>query len=286
MTGYLLDNRSAAAGGRFAALSALFDEVTDRHVAAIGIGPGARCWEVGAGGPAVPRLLAARAGPAGHVLATDLDVSWVGAGGAGGVGAGGAGAGGHAAVEVRRHDVATDEPPGGFDLVHARLVLVHVPERDEALRRMVAALRPGGWLLVEDFDVMLQPLACPDPQGADDHRANRIRGGFVDLLARRGADLRYGRTLPSRLRAAGLTGVAADAYSPVAVAAAAELEIANVGQVRDGLVAHGHATAGELDAHLAAVASGRVEVVTPPLVSAWGRRPEEPRAHPGHGLPR
>jgi SAM-dependent methyltransferase len=261
MTGYLLDNSSAAAGGRFAALSALFDGVTDRHVGALGIGPGARCWEVGAGGPAVPRLLAARAGPTGHVLATDLDVSWVDRV--------------PTAVEVRRHDVAADEPPaGGFDLVHARLVLVHVPERDEALRRMASAVRPGGWLLLEDFDVTLQPLACPDPRTADDERANRIRLGLVDLLSRRGADLRYGRTLPSRLREVGLARVGADAYFPVSLAAAGALEIANVTQVRDGLVAGGHATAEEVDAHLAAVAAGRIEVVTPPLVSAWGRRPQ------------
>jgi hypothetical protein len=98
--------------------------------------------------------------------------------------------------------------------------------------------------------------------------------GFVDLLGRRGVDLRYGRTLPSRLRAAGLGEVAGDAYFPVAMAAAAALEIANVGQVRDGLVAQGYATADEVDAHLAALAAGRVDVTTPPLVSAWGRRPE------------
>ena len=39
-----------------------------------------------------------------------------------------------------------------------------------------------------------------------------------------------------------------------------------------GLVAHGHATYAELDAHLDAVASDLLDVATPPLVSAWGRR--------------
>ena len=77
VTEYLLDNRAAVAGARFAALSALFDDNTRRHVDALGIGPGARCWEVGAGGPTMPQLLAQRVGPGGHVLATDLDVSWI-----------------------------------------------------------------------------------------------------------------------------------------------------------------------------------------------------------------
>jgi ubiquinone/menaquinone biosynthesis C-methylase UbiE len=262
VTGYLLDNRARPTAGRFAALSALFDAGTARHVDALDIGPGARCWEVGAGGPSVPALLADRVGPLGHVVATDLDVGWMGATPPG--------------VEVRRADVATDEPPGGrFDLVHARLVLVHVAGRDRALRRMTAALRPGGWLLVEDFDVRLQPLACPDPRRDEEHRANRVRAGFLDLLARRGVDLRYGRTLPRRLREAGLTQVAADAAFPVASAAAAALECANVEQVREQLVALGTVTADEVDAHLRDVAAGRVDVATPPLVSAWGRRGEE-----------
>jgi SAM-dependent methyltransferase len=258
---YLLDNRAPDARTRFEALSALFDSVTMRHVDRLGVRAGWRCWEVGAGGPGVPRLLAERVGPTGYVLATDLDVGWMSTDMP-------------ASVEVRRHDVATDEPPDPeFDLVHARLVLVHVPQRDEALRRMVAALRPGGLLLIEDFDVNLQPLACVDARREVEHRANRVRAGFLELLAQRGADLAYGRALPRLLRAAGLTDVAADAFAPVALPAAAALEIANVRQVEAALISQSRASADEVDAHLRAVADGELDIATPPLVSAWGRRP-------------
>ncbi|TWF74229.1 methyltransferase family protein [Pseudonocardia hierapolitana] len=258
---YLLENRAPDAGTRFVALSALFDGVTMRHVDGIGARAGWRCWEVGAGGPGVPRLLAERIGPTGYVLATDLDVSWMGTDLPGN-------------VEVRRHDVATDAPPEpGFDLVHARLVLVHVPQRDEALRRMVAALRPGGWLLIEDFDVNLQPLACLEARQEAEQRANRVRAGFRELLAQRGVDLAYGRTLPRRLRDAGLTDVAADAFEPVALPAAAALEIANVRQVAPALISQARASAEEVDAHLRAVAAGQLDIATPPLISARGRHP-------------
>src|SRR5204862_509383 len=125
-----------------------------------------RCWEVGAGGPSVPDWLSEQVGPAGHVLATDVDLSWLD----GRTGPN---------VELRRHDVAADpSPAGSFDLVHARLVLVHLVDRDRALRSMIAALRPGGWLLVEDADPGLQPLACIDPRGPEDDLANRVRAGF------------------------------------------------------------------------------------------------------------
>ena len=75
--GYLLDNRATEAEDRFAALSAIFDPVTFRHVDALGAGPGWRCWEVGAGGPSLPDGLAARVGPEGRVVATDLETRWL-----------------------------------------------------------------------------------------------------------------------------------------------------------------------------------------------------------------
>ena len=109
---------------------------------------------------------------------------------------------------------------------------------------MAASLRPGGALLIEDFDSDLQPLAC-SPAGAPGPEhvlANRIRRGFLALLAQRGADPRYGRTLPARMRSAGLRDVAADAYFPIAMPAAAALDAANVRQVRSDLVARGHAS--------------------------------------------
>ena len=52
--GYLLDNQQAQAGQRFDALSVLFNPSTFRHARALGVGPGWRVWEVGAGSPSVP----------------------------------------------------------------------------------------------------------------------------------------------------------------------------------------------------------------------------------------
>ncbi len=260
MSDYLLDNRAAAAGERFRAFAQLFDPFTFRHVDALGIARGWRCWEVGAGGTSVVEGLAARVGPEGRVLATDIDVSW-------------ATAAGGAPIEVRRHDVTRDPPPAEtFDLIHARLVLVHLPDRAAALRTLVASLRPGGWLLIEDADPALQPLSCLDPTTPEEALANRIRTGFRTLLAARGVDLAYGRKLPRLLREAGLAGVEADAYFPVARAACAPLERATIAIVRDQIVAGGIATEAEVDAHLQNVAAGRLDLSQPPMIAAWGQR--------------
>jgi SAM-dependent methyltransferase len=259
--GYLLDNRAPGSKDRLAALSALFDSWTFAHFDRLGIAPGWRCWEVGAGGPSVVRWLANRVGPDGHVLATDLDLSW-------------ANEAVSPNVELRQHDVGIAEPPNGaFDLVHARLVLVHVSSRDRALRTMISVLRPGGVLLVEEADPSIQPLASLEGGGAEEELANRLRVGFRALMRERDVDLAYGRKLPRLLREAGLSDVEADAYLPIATYPSAVLETTTINQLRDLLISRGHATADEIDRHLRNVAAGKLDLATSPLISAWGRRP-------------
>ena len=260
--GYLLDNQQTEAGRRLAALAALFDPSTFRHLSALGVGPGWRVWEVGAGGPSVVTWLADQVAPEGEVLATDLDTSWIEPGAD------------RPGLRVLHHDVGTDPPPEGpFDLVHARLVLVHVPQRDRALAGMVSVLRPGGWLVVEEADPALQPLLCLEESGPAQQLANRLKAGFRRLMADRGVDLAYGRTLPRRLRDAGLTAVAADAYFPITGAACVELERATIQQIRGRLLASGMATAEEIEQHLVNLSTGVLDVATPPMITAWGRRP-------------
>ncbi|MER5180714.1 methyltransferase domain-containing protein [Streptomyces sp. NPDC002896] len=248
------------AGRRFDALAALFDPTTFRHIERLGISPGRRCWEVGAYGASVATWLAKKVGPTGRVLVTDTDTSRVALAA-------------RPPIEVRRHDVGTEPLPAErFDIVHARHVLVHLPDHAPALQSMVKALRPGGHLLVEDTDPALQPLLCPDEHGPAQELANRLRKAFRALLAERGADLSYGRSLPRLMREAGLHKVEAEVHFPLASPACAELETATVQEVRAHLVAAGLATDEEIDRHLMNVASGEMDLATAPMISAWGRK--------------
>lgn len=258
--GYLLDNRQTEAGEHRDALSPLVDPTTFRYFEGFGVGPGWRCWEVGAGGTSVVSWLAKRVGPTGKVVATDLDTSRLAPAA-------------RPPVDVRVHDVGAEEPPGEeFDLVHARLVLSHVPQRERALRSMVKALRPGGRLLVEDADPLLQPLLCPDEYGPEQQLANRLHHGVRTLLAERGADLSFGRRLPRLLRAAGLRRVVAEAYFPVSSPACAALESATIREIREQLVAAGLATDHDIDRHLANITTSGIDLAAIPMISAWGRK--------------
>ena len=161
-SGYLFDNAALEADDRFGALAALFDPVTFRHLDRLDVGEGWRCLEVGAGGGSVARWLATRVGESGHVLATDLDPRWLERG---------ARPERRGAPAQHRRRPAARSP---FDLAHERLVLMHIPEREAALRSMVASVRPGGWLLVEDFDSDIAPEAFPAPRSADEELGNTM----------------------------------------------------------------------------------------------------------------
>jgi SAM-dependent methyltransferase len=176
---------------------------------------------------------------------------------------------------VRRHDIGTDRAPEGlFDLVHARLVLVHVHERADALSTMIAALRPGDWLFLKEADPGLQPLVCPDEFGAEQHLANKLKLAFRSLMSEREVDLSFGRTLLRLLRSAGLMNVGADAYFPMGGPACNDLERATVEQIRERLISRGLATADAIEEHLSNVASGRLDLSTSPMVSLWAQKPE------------
>src|SRR5206468_1516768 len=112
---------------------------TVRVLEGIGLQPDWRCLEVGAGGGSIARWLAERL-DGGSVVATDLNVRDLDPGPSG-------------RVEVRQHDVVAEQlEEAAFDLIHARLLLEHLPQRAAVLDKLVLALRPGGWLVVEDVD--------------------------------------------------------------------------------------------------------------------------------------
>jgi SAM-dependent methyltransferase len=127
---------------RLALLEHHADPTTAQRLQATGLGTGWRCLEVGAGRGSIARWLANQVGPSGEVLALDLDTNLL------------AGLD-QPNIEVVCSDVLDVElPEASFDLIHTRLVLMHIPERRRAIERMVSLLAPGGWLVVEELDWM------------------------------------------------------------------------------------------------------------------------------------
>jgi SAM-dependent methyltransferase len=113
------------------------DPKTFEVLAKVGIGTGMRVLEVGAGAGTVSAWMAGQVGDGGVVVSTDIDLQF------------------HnempANVEVRQHDIENDElETDSFDIVHARAVLQHTPTREQVVEKLASAVKPGGWLVLED----------------------------------------------------------------------------------------------------------------------------------------
>jgi SAM-dependent methyltransferase len=263
MTRYVFDNTSTQTPSRFAGLEATFDATSCAHIAARGLTDGWQCWEVGAGGGSLALWMADRVAPSGTVLATDLDVSRVANASA-------------PNLTIQRHDVTVDSIPNDrYDLIHARLVLIHLPSREHVMRALGAALRPGGWLIVEDFCAGVEDalyLDRDDPGTALYLDVRRALSTFLDLS---GADERYSRDLPYLLDGAGLHDVGADGRLVFASggSAAGAMMSANLRQVSDAIIERGLAKAEQISRALVLLDDPQFRFTLPLMISAWGRRP-------------
>lgn len=258
-TRYVFDNAHGETRERFPALSDLYDDETIRCLQAIGVASGWHCLEVAAGGGSIAQWLARQVGASGRVLATDLDTRFLESLA-------------DAVLEVRRHDIARDPlPDPAFDLVHARLILVHLPERELAFAKMVSALKRGGWLVCEEFDSLSMPA---DPALHPDECALKAQAAMQRVMAARGANTRYGRDLAARMRAYGLVEICAEARMAMwqGGSAGARLFRANFEQLREELLRVGLLTQVELDDDLARLDDPLTLFPSPVMWTVCGRR--------------
>lgn len=252
---YALDNAWDEARRRLQLIERCYDPATTRHLRALGVASGWRCLEVGAGGGSIAAFLSRQVGAQGSVTAVDIDTRFVEEIDTGN-------------VEVVQADVtATELPRNTFDLVHCRALLMHLPARERVLDMFVTALRPGGWLLVEEGDAAPLPAAGSGPD------STVLRSVLVDGLTAAGVDWTFAHQLPERLQQRALRDV--DAESAVQVyeggSPMAELLRLTVHQIRTAGLAD-EAPNGQIDAWSAAVQEPGRWFHSFGLVSAWGRR--------------
>ncbi|HUZ76445.1 MAG TPA: methyltransferase [Chloroflexota bacterium] len=244
---------------RIQAAEELLDGGTIRVLAGLGLAPGWRCLEVGAGGGSIARWLAGRMNPSGEVVATDLNTQAFDSGAVPG-------------LLARRHDIVRDPlEEDGFDLIHARLVLEHLPERDAVLVKLVRALRPGGWLVLEDADeVAATPVSS---LGAADYE--RVTAVRLHEFTGRGFDGTFARRLPQLLRAQGLVGVGNEGrlWIMEGGSAGARWLLLSLRHLRSRLVGPGKLSEGEMERMLSLLEDPAWAGFSPTIVSAWGQRP-------------
>jgi SAM-dependent methyltransferase len=239
---------------------------SDALLRAAGIGPGMRVLDLGTGLGHVAAQVAELVGPGGSVVGVDREVPLL------------------AVAEQRRvadnvrfaeadvRSVRFDEP---FDAVVCRFLLFHLPDAVDVLRHhRASSLRPGGTLLVIDYDMGASRSEPPVPLVVQ-------AVGWVEAAFRAaGASPRIGARLVPMLREAGLAEIRSlgiQAYFPPGEPPGPALLAGVVRSLHDAIVRHGIATEEEIDLDTLTErlqrevdAAGAV-VLPPTVVGAWGR---------------
>lgn len=181
MSGYQVSNADPDEGRRLALLESILDPGTIRKLSDLGVGPGWRCLEVGAGRGSIAKWLCENVGTTGSVVAIDIDTRFLDRITANN-------------LQVLKLDVVDEPfPSGGFDLIHSRAVLTHLSARDIVLDRIMCALRPGGWLLLEEIDGF--PLAASASEF------------FIKMMTPMVREWTWARNLPSLFTGYGLVDI-------------------------------------------------------------------------------
>ena len=193
---YVVPNSWKHARERLELLEACYDAASVKSASALGVCEGWRCLEAGAGHGSFARWLSTQVGAAGSVIAADLDTRLLADIT-------------EANIQVRQMDLVSDPlPTGEFDFVHTRLVLMHIPAREQVLGRLCATLRPGGILMIEEQDGF--PVLAT-ATGA--YREAWL--AFIRACRAVGTDPDWTRDLPLRLRRHGLVDIDAELDVPL-----------------------------------------------------------------------
>lgn len=268
MSQYIFDNAARQTNQRFSSLETLYDPWTISHLEATGVGPGWQCWEVGGGGGSIAAWLAQRCNSGGYVLVTDIDERYLVE----------SAALSQSTIEIKRHDIVADPLPArSFDLIHERLVLFHVPAREQALERMVAALKPGGWIVIEAFDRNFNDFSYPSLNTEGAALYQKMQTALGHLMEARGVDPVWGRSLYRRLRALGLVEVGMEGYSAVREGGSpgARMARANFEQIRQEATAAGLITEEEVTRMFTLLDDPDFAYGSHIMFTAWGRRPQQ-----------
>ena len=264
--GYVAKDGGASELARLEALQNGLDANTIRYLSRLGLGSGDACLEVGAGGGSIARWMSRTVGSTGSVVATDLDIEPLAEL-----------AKSCENVLLRAEDVAQGvaaRPDGRlFDVAHARLVIGHVRDHDRAIANIVASVRPGGWVLIEEADFLWlglneQPLYPERSMPA----FFRVWKEVAKFLQARGFDVNWGRKLAHAMADAGLRDVEGEAVAMIGnpeLTAAMRQTIERFGP---DIVRLQHVSAEELDACVKALQQPGAIFTASPLFSVWGRR--------------
>ena len=243
---------------RLESIAALTDPATILYLKEIGVEKGWRCAEVGAGTGSIARWLCECVGESGHVVATDINTVFLAELD-------------YSNLEVRRQNIVTEPlEEDSYDLIHVKILIQHLPYREKILQQLVAALRPKGYLLVEESDIR-SIQTCEPPSLI----LTKAAAALATLFTFIGSDAAYGLKLLPDVKKTGLHILGSDCQlsaiqcgSPEIVTLTLSLELLCTQIVSQGLMSQQ-----EMKTALEQLRQpSNTMIYTPTTISVWGQR--------------
>lgn len=258
-TAYLFDNATPEAARQVQLLAAILDLHTKDVLTRLDMEPGWAALDLGAGAGTIAQYLADACG-IDHVVALDTNTQHIQP---------------HDSIEIRQQNVRdADLGNGVYGLVHARLLFMHQPDREQLLQRVVDAVEPGGYVVVSDWDcTRLEDMlltAGPELRQAFLSFQNALIGSGQVI----GMDPGWARRIPAAMLTAGLTEVEAEVYNRFWTGGqpGMQLHASNSRQREVSLLAAG-VTMRELEILRDGMEDPAVNGYSYPMYTAVGRRP-------------
>lgn len=245
---------------RLSYISDTYDQTSRNQIAARGLKANMRCLDVGAGNGSIAIWLAAQLeAVSGEVVALDRDTRL---------------------LEqqtnlpknltILQQDLLQDgDPIGQFDLVHARFVLMHLPERARLLEKLAAWVKPGGWLILsESIDLTTQQASYAPYKEA-------MAAMWISLQKTIGTDITWAQQVPKHMQHLNFQEVGSEVYLPSADAHSSVAKFWRLtwAQMQERLVSVGQIPPSTLQLAVEALSKEDFTELSPGMLTCWGRKP-------------
>jgi SAM-dependent methyltransferase len=258
MNEYIWRHKLTGEAERLRLMSVILDPTSIYHLEQIPLGDDAICLEIGAGNGSLSQWLAGRLGAKAEVIATDIAPELMD-----GIEGGN--------LKVRGLDVVKEPlPERSYDLIILRALLHHLPQRMEVMAKMAGALKPGGWVFVQEPDFYPTMVVEPEDQA-------QLWRDFLAWAGKHNIDYFVGRKVAPRLQQLGIENLSALAQTALYPGGSdfAEWWRLGLGEVADLMLKEGATTKERLDHFFELCCDPTYWTATIAFTATTGQRPRD-----------
>jgi ubiquinone/menaquinone biosynthesis C-methylase UbiE len=175
---------------RMKSIEDAFDEKTKEFIQNSGIAPGWNCLELGTGAGSILQWMSCLVRERGNVVGIDKNIKFIDSINANN-------------IEKMEGDILEIELESNkFNLIHARYVLIHIAESEQAIKKLIKFLKPGGIIILEEPDFTSARIISERTPHEQAHQ--KVNESINQMFINLGLNPSFGLKLPAILQKNGI----------------------------------------------------------------------------------